>query len=60
MAQPSLKTIVYGASRRGVTVNRFRVTREQAEQILRCEAEHGHAATTALIVKMLFGRTPEA
>lgn len=42
------------AVRSGVGVSRFRITREQAEEIKRVQKEEGHQAATLALLRMLW------
>lgn len=55
MAHPyqTVKTAV----RSGVAVSRFRITKEQAEEIRRIERENGKSAATARLLQILWPKT---
>jgi hypothetical protein len=47
-------TVIKGAVKNGVNVTRFRITKEQGEELKRIEREHGKPAATVALLKILW------
>ncbi len=57
MAAKNLRTLVEGAYKNSVSVQRHRIPREAAEEIRRIEREQGHNQACARLLEILFRRT---
>jgi|GEM_PF-5294118 len=56
MAEVTPMTVVKQAVKNGVNVTRFRITKEQGEEIKRIEREHGKPEATRRLLQMIWPR----
>jgi hypothetical protein len=53
MPKPTLHDVINSAARKGVSVTRFRITKDQGAEIKRIEREQGHDQAIRRLLELL-------